>query len=53
LPGLEGANPIEVGVDADHRKPNSGELDCQREAHIPLTDDGEVGAAILDALGKM
>ena len=49
LPEVEGDHPVQVGVEAVHAETCPGELDRQRQADVPLADDGEPRGATLEA----
>ena len=51
--GVQGRDPVEVGLDSGHGKPSATKLDGQGETHVPLADDGESCLVILDAVGQM
>ena len=48
-PEVKGDHPVQVGVEAVHGEACPGELDRQRQADVPLADDGEPCGATLDA----
>ena len=48
----QGRHPTRVGVEACDRKAGTGELDRERKAHVPLTDDRQARRVTSDQIDE-